>query len=409
MKCFLHIGTEKTGTTLVQEWLYSNTAKLSASGVFLSKKIGIPNNRKLCAYFQTLTDDYFSDNLIDNEQKRKRHFGGLLKALSKEIKIANKRHHSIVISSEHFSSRLSTVDEIRSLKDFLASLFSEIKIICYVREQSQLRRSLYSTYLKHWGTETLDNWKTNINIDDHYFNYAVMLSKWSDVFGVESIEAVIYDRRNFKENDIRKDFINRISSSLDISSFNYSIETSNESMSYLQGFLVRLINSQMGRYNKDKTFNEKRLKLVSTVLNNDHLKAGKIISSNDAQVYQEFNDANIIFFKKFFGVEENLFKQPAEADSPANSEMHELDFLHFESELFDTLVHIIKNIANEDNVPVIALNDSVVELFRDIALKLDKRSIISKDEALRLMMIARLGRPNGPAINEFINRLRDFK
>ena len=35
MKCILHIGTEKTGTTLLQNWLYDNKEKLSQVGIYL--------------------------------------------------------------------------------------------------------------------------------------------------------------------------------------------------------------------------------------------------------------------------------------------------------------------------------------------------------------------------------------
>ena len=51
MKCILHIGTEKTGTTLLQEWLYHNITSLSKCGIYLSEIIGKPNNQLVPAYF----------------------------------------------------------------------------------------------------------------------------------------------------------------------------------------------------------------------------------------------------------------------------------------------------------------------------------------------------------------------
>ena len=44
MRGILHIGTEKTGSTLLQKWLYSNQKKLSNQGIYLSNILGIPNN-----------------------------------------------------------------------------------------------------------------------------------------------------------------------------------------------------------------------------------------------------------------------------------------------------------------------------------------------------------------------------
>ena len=44
MRGILHIGTEKTGLTLLQKWLYSNQKNLSNQGIDLSNILGIPNN-----------------------------------------------------------------------------------------------------------------------------------------------------------------------------------------------------------------------------------------------------------------------------------------------------------------------------------------------------------------------------
>ena len=44
MKCILHIGTEKTGTTILQDWLYDNKVELSKVGVYLSDNLGKTNN-----------------------------------------------------------------------------------------------------------------------------------------------------------------------------------------------------------------------------------------------------------------------------------------------------------------------------------------------------------------------------
>ena len=76
MDCVLHIGTEKTATTLLQSWLYSNREALSAQGVFLSSVLKEGNNRKLVSYFQPQTDDWLRRQHIATEADKTAFFDG---------------------------------------------------------------------------------------------------------------------------------------------------------------------------------------------------------------------------------------------------------------------------------------------------------------------------------------------
>ena len=64
--------------------------------------------------------------------------------MSLEIKEAKskKNFKAFIITSEHFHSRLKTVEELSKLKYFLDKHFKQIKIICYLREQSSLFSSV---------------------------------------------------------------------------------------------------------------------------------------------------------------------------------------------------------------------------------------------------------------------------
>ena len=76
MQCILHIGTEKTGTTLIQNWLYANQEALSEQGVFLSEQLGKTNNRLISAYFQPELDDWAKRNHIQNQAQKDAFFEG---------------------------------------------------------------------------------------------------------------------------------------------------------------------------------------------------------------------------------------------------------------------------------------------------------------------------------------------
>ena len=57
-------------------------------------------------------------------------------------------NESVIISSEHLSSRLLDEEDISSLYEFCNSLFDTIKIIIYIREPLSYAISLFSQVLK---------------------------------------------------------------------------------------------------------------------------------------------------------------------------------------------------------------------------------------------------------------------
>ena len=84
MKCILHIGTEKTATTTLQNWLYDNQAALSKSGVYLSDNLGKTNNILIPAYFQGHLDDWAMRNGIKDEAEKTLFFEGFIERLKNE-------------------------------------------------------------------------------------------------------------------------------------------------------------------------------------------------------------------------------------------------------------------------------------------------------------------------------------
>ena len=74
MNLALHIGTEKTGTTLLQEWLYHNLDALGSQGYFLSTKIGKPCNRDIVAYFRSAPDDFWNQPRFQSKADKDRFF-----------------------------------------------------------------------------------------------------------------------------------------------------------------------------------------------------------------------------------------------------------------------------------------------------------------------------------------------
>lgn len=401
MKCVIHIGTEKTGTTLLQKWLYENRRRLSDEGVFLSRVCEFPNNRKLCAFFQSNFDDYYTDNGISTQSQKDQYFSGFLESFAKELQGSYRNHNTLILTSEHFSSRLQNRQDIARFRDFINLHFSDVKIVCYLREQSQLAVSAYSTSLRVGHSEQIESFLSRVSPKSSFYNYLSLLDNWTEAFGNDAIVPVLYDREKFVNRDIRWDFISRVLNEEAAKKLDYSLNSSNEAISRLQGLAIRLLNWKTGRYNRDGEVNQNRNKIVNAILANDQLKRGRFSASNASSVYESFDSQNRSMFKKYFGVEENLFAKP-------NSEQNDLSELGFdENELFKVLTWIVGTDSGENSKPVVSLDEKTIDLFRDIALTYQNGKPVSREQALKMMKFARDGRPKGPAILQFIEKFED--
>ena len=148
MKCILHIGIEKTGTTSIQFELASNRNALRSQKILYPKSLGLYNHLAITGY--ALNDDDFNDiRTILNLKTHSRIVDfrtNVEEALRNEI--LEHDYNTVIISNEHMSSRLFSREELSFLKEFLNIFFDEIRIIIYLREQSSLFKASISTAIK---------------------------------------------------------------------------------------------------------------------------------------------------------------------------------------------------------------------------------------------------------------------
>lgn len=207
MKAILHIGIEKTGTTAIQSFLSDNRASLKDSGFAYLESTGLPSNRKIATY--SFDDDRSDDHhellgTIDLEA-RKVWNNEFANAFKSEIESLPSSVHTIVISNEQLHSRLERISEIKRVKALLEPYCDEIEILVYLRRQDQLATSLYSTALK--CGHSFDSILPGVAPDNHYYNFEVLLSKWVEVFGRESITARVFGRTSMINGDLLDDFL----------------------------------------------------------------------------------------------------------------------------------------------------------------------------------------------------------
>jgi hypothetical protein len=204
MTIYLHIGTEKTGTTYIQNFLRQNHDKLLEQGYFFPASPGMENHIRLTAYAQddnTIDDLRFSLNVTrpDEVAAFRNKFKEQLLAETDQNRASN-----IIFSNEHCSSRLLTIEEISRLKDLLDLIDENIKIVVYLRRQDQFLLSTYSTLIKSGATSELST--PSPRFVQNRYDFAVLLGRWSEVFGASNLLVRAYDKKCFVKGDLLKDF-----------------------------------------------------------------------------------------------------------------------------------------------------------------------------------------------------------
>ena len=308
MKCFLHIGTEKTGSTLIQDWLHINRNALLNNRIFLPTKMGGNNHYLLPAFFQSNSDNWNKniirafarknavEELDDRLWKDK-----FITLASKEIELNQEYCDVAIITSEHFHRRIKSAFDINAVKYLLQNIFDEVYVVCYFREQFELALSLYSTALRGGSKATIQEFTRNVVPTNDYYNYFEIANNYATAFGKENCIFRIYDRENFIGNDIRKDFMKAINKTISFDEFEWSKSSSNESLFALQAVAFRVINEKLEFFNNDQTIkNEENIAARNQVLENDIFKQGKIGCGGSQSIRELFKDSNQKFFEEFF-------------------------------------------------------------------------------------------------------------
>jgi len=207
MELFLHIGTEKTGTTSIQHFMAHNRSLLQEQGVLYPRCPGELNHIGITALAQECDRSELWDKLgILTLEDRYQYASELKRAL--EAELAAYPFTKIVLSNEHCSSRLMSDAEVGVLRNFLRYFFSSIRIIVYLRRQDDFVVSTYSTGIKSGRTNPFELPKKRRIIGR--YDYWELLRRWSHVFGKENILCRKFERSSFVSGDLLADFLTTI-------------------------------------------------------------------------------------------------------------------------------------------------------------------------------------------------------
>lgn len=199
----LHIGTEKTGTTSLQNTLFSNHEYLKELGVLVPKSFKLSNHVEMTVCFQNYSDssELYSVVGISNDSYTVSAFKeNFLEKLKNEILSSDCSR--VVISNEHLHSRINSPQEVREIANWAKGLFDKVTIDIYLRRQCDLAVSHFSTALKSGSTniEPLPSNATN----SLYYNYENLLNLWGGEF--ENVNVKPFSKKMLYKNDVVFDF-----------------------------------------------------------------------------------------------------------------------------------------------------------------------------------------------------------
>lgn len=208
----LHIGTEKTGTSSVQKFLAKNRTALAAEGVVYPRFTGTDDGSQwgfVAAVQPRPWQTEIGARLgIWGEAEANAYRQRLLEAIDTELRACPSRH-TMILSSEHFHSRLITPAMLRALKSLLGRWSDSVEVVVYFRRQDRVAVSLYSTRLKVGQTEPCVFPVVSDEPLPYYYDYERIYANWSQVFGKQAVQVGIFAPDYLVGGDLLTDFCGR--------------------------------------------------------------------------------------------------------------------------------------------------------------------------------------------------------
>ncbi len=314
MRCFLHIGTEKTATTTVQQHLDRSRGALADQGVAFTRSAGVGNNWQLvvAAYGEDRVDDRSADAGAHDAGSRRRFQAEQMRQLAEELSTlgAARRIETVLFSSEHFQSRLTRRSEIERLAGLLRDLgLDDVTVVVYLREPVSLAASLHSTVVKH-GSVRRNPPPPEPGTYYHLLcDHRSTIERWSAVF--DKVRPRLFESDMLINGSILEDFAEAVGVTTPSISSDTDGQHLNRSLSTAEVEVLSRVNEQLPAL-VDGGPNKRHVELVAAM---ERLSAGPSyrLPPKLAERYREaFAESNEWVRQRFFPERRYLFA----ADDP---------------------------------------------------------------------------------------------
>ncbi len=249
MDCVIHIGTEKTGTTSIQQTLDAHADLLLSNGLFWPPLLREGQDSRVACYAM-------DDSTKDLRKRRRKlttpeaiaafrdRFEGRIR---RELRAAPDCRTMLIVN-EHLS-RMRRPSEPARLKAFLEQFFDGFQIIVYLRRQDKLMRSMYSQIIKIGSTRdhVFPKFDPNRKGDYLTFNARRIVELWVKTFGRDAVRIRVFEKDELKDGDVVRDFFH--TAGLDLPEGLTPLRV-NESLSAEALLTLRAINRHLPRENR---------------------------------------------------------------------------------------------------------------------------------------------------------------
>jgi hypothetical protein len=205
----LHIGTEKIGSTSIQDFLRVNRKKLEKFGIRSpsSLAVGRGNHRWLAAIANNpdFIDEFSKRKGLHKRSRRDKIIDRRKELFRQEVVAKGATCNHFVISSEHLQSRLQTDEELLRLKEYLSGFFSGITVVLYIRDPLDCAVSAYSSLLLgNIAGNTLPAANSPYMIS--LCNHSETIARWERCFPASRLIIRRFQKEALIEGDVTKDF-----------------------------------------------------------------------------------------------------------------------------------------------------------------------------------------------------------
>ncbi|WP_425043780.1 glycosyltransferase family 2 protein [Primorskyibacter sp. S87] len=223
MRIHLHIGLEHVGASRLQQVMATKREQMLGKGVLFPRSPGAKNHTRL---FMAVTDPDHIDPLRFNRgyitgEKQKVLRDALTQDLSRDV--AQHKPDHLILSASQLGASLCRQSELQRLRDLLAPLSNDIRVVAHVDEPARLLVNHYAQQVLEGRAAPLsrdldlcgaDDWwqaclKAAPAIDPQagqflenqappfWLDYSALVGFWEDVFGTGSVHLRGYDPDRF--------------------------------------------------------------------------------------------------------------------------------------------------------------------------------------------------------------------
>ena len=213
---YLHIGTPKTGTSAIQEFLYSNREILEKQGFcypdfgYRYPQVHMRRNAHFLVHHQACGP---KKEAKTRKAEDERFYEGLDK-----IKELSSTFPNIVLSDENIWNGYITRENFwKVLSDALSKRGIGLKVIVYLRSQDLVIESYYSQRVKVKIQMTFQEYLDSEDIDYFQLDYYTQLKEIEQAIGKENTIVRVYEKQQYEGNGntLISDFLNVMGLELD--------------------------------------------------------------------------------------------------------------------------------------------------------------------------------------------------